>query len=640
MNNIASKLKEIINEEAGVEGYIGNDSTLDDLGLDSLDVVEITMAVEDEFNIEIPDEDVERMECFGDAVKYLESIFKKTDDNQAIKTKTISSTSLKSDQSAEVITSPNSTLNTEINISSEILMLAAQPDLYRTNAFRISGLPIDATTRDISRQVEKIKMMEKYGGIKLNASGPFPLDPPPDSEDTREALQRLRDPERRLIDEFFWFWPHTIGQSNSDKALQALSRNDIKSAKELWINYEAMSSEANVSMHNLAVVSHLLALDFEFNGDSKSLNVKDVKMRDYYWLESFKRWKILLDHEGFWSRLAARVRLLDDPRLTTGTVRRIRETLPVALLFINASSAVKAAEAGNNSETKRHLKIIKDSGFDTAVIENSLLKAVDPIRNRIKTICKAADEEGEENPKKAHQVARKVIDQTKQLLSILDLILPTDNPMREGAHDEVALSVLTNLISYGNETSKWEKPFELVKKALKIAISESARSRIQMNYDTIKVNYEYDLEYNTCFFCKENPPEDDATVEVDMHGDIERVWNKVHWRYLTVKVPRCDRCKGAHNRITALSWIGALVFGVFGFAQCVSIMDADEDMWFGALLAFGVITSIGAGIGYLIGKLTSPKETKPKSHYYDFSRIRELLNLGWEFGERPSDVEE
>ena len=87
MNNIASKLKEIINEEAGVEGYIGNDSTLDDLGLDSLDVVEITMAVEDEFNIEIPDEDVERMECFGDAVKYLESIFKKTDDNQAIKTK-------------------------------------------------------------------------------------------------------------------------------------------------------------------------------------------------------------------------------------------------------------------------------------------------------------------------------------------------------------------------------------------------------------------------------------------------------------------------------------------------------------------------------------------------------------------------
>lgn len=638
MNDIASKLKEIINEQVGVDEYISNDSTLDDLGLDSLDIVEITMTVEEELNIEIPDEDVERMECFGDAVKYLESRLKKTSNNQAIKMKTVSPPTLKSSNPEKLKATANSVPTTEINISSEILMEAAQPDVYRSNAFRISGLPIDATTRDISRQVDKIKMTEKYGGVTLKTGGPFPLDPPPDADNIREALQRLRNPERRLIDEFFWFWPHTIGQSTSDNALQALARNDINTAKELWVNYEMMSSEANVSMHNLAVVSHLLALDFEFDGDSKSLNEKDAKMRDYYWLESFKRWKILLDHEGFWSRLVARVRQLDDPRLTTGTVRRIRETLPVALLFINASSAVKAAETGNNSNAKRHLKIIQESGFDNVVIENALLKAVEPIRNRIKTICKSADEDGDQNPKKAHHVARKVIDQTKQLLSILDLVLSSDNPIREGAHDEVALSVLTNLITYGNETSKWEKPFELVKEALKIAISESARSRIQMNYDTIKINYDYDLEYNNCFFCKENPPDDSAAVEQQMHGEVERYGGKIYWRYLTVKVPRCTKCKSAHNRITALSWIGALIFGVFGFSQCVSIMNADEDMWFGALLAFGFITSIGAGLGYLIGRFTSPKNTKPKSHYSNFSRIKELLNMGWSYGSQPSDV--
>ena len=73
MSDIAARVKEIIANELGVEIEKVTDeaSFVDDLGADSLDTVELVMAFEEEFEIEIPDEDAERMQNVGDAIKYL-----------------------------------------------------------------------------------------------------------------------------------------------------------------------------------------------------------------------------------------------------------------------------------------------------------------------------------------------------------------------------------------------------------------------------------------------------------------------------------------------------------------------------------------------------------------------------------------
>lgn len=67
------RIKKIIVDQLGVdENKITEDSSfIDDLGADSLDIVELIMAFEEEFDIEIPDEDAEKMKTVGDAVKYL-----------------------------------------------------------------------------------------------------------------------------------------------------------------------------------------------------------------------------------------------------------------------------------------------------------------------------------------------------------------------------------------------------------------------------------------------------------------------------------------------------------------------------------------------------------------------------------------
>jgi len=71
---VEEKVKAIIAEQLGVkqEEVTPTASFIDDLGADSLDTVELVMALEEEFGVEIPDEDAEKMTTVGEAIKYIE----------------------------------------------------------------------------------------------------------------------------------------------------------------------------------------------------------------------------------------------------------------------------------------------------------------------------------------------------------------------------------------------------------------------------------------------------------------------------------------------------------------------------------------------------------------------------------------
>ena len=73
MSDIADRVKKIVVEHLGVEEDKVTESAsfIDDLGADSLDTVELVMAFEEEFGIEIPDDAAETIQTFGDAVKFI-----------------------------------------------------------------------------------------------------------------------------------------------------------------------------------------------------------------------------------------------------------------------------------------------------------------------------------------------------------------------------------------------------------------------------------------------------------------------------------------------------------------------------------------------------------------------------------------
>ena len=75
MSETADRVKKIVVEHLGVEAEKVTEeaSFIDDLGADSLDIVELVMEFEKEFNIDIPDEDAEKLRTVGDALAYLNS---------------------------------------------------------------------------------------------------------------------------------------------------------------------------------------------------------------------------------------------------------------------------------------------------------------------------------------------------------------------------------------------------------------------------------------------------------------------------------------------------------------------------------------------------------------------------------------
>jgi acyl carrier protein len=73
MSDITDRVKKIVVEHLNVDEakVLDDASFIDDLGADSLDTVELVMAFEEEFDIEIPDDAAETIQTFGDAVKFI-----------------------------------------------------------------------------------------------------------------------------------------------------------------------------------------------------------------------------------------------------------------------------------------------------------------------------------------------------------------------------------------------------------------------------------------------------------------------------------------------------------------------------------------------------------------------------------------
>ncbi len=79
MSSIEERVKKIVVEQLGVkaEEVTANASFVDDLGADSLDTVELVMALEEEFGCEIPDEEAEKIQTVQQAINYIEEAEKK-----------------------------------------------------------------------------------------------------------------------------------------------------------------------------------------------------------------------------------------------------------------------------------------------------------------------------------------------------------------------------------------------------------------------------------------------------------------------------------------------------------------------------------------------------------------------------------
>lgn len=526
------------------------------------------------------------------------------------------------------------------------LLDLATPELYERNAFRLLEVHVEATERELAKRKQ---VMEVASRNKLPVpAGPCRILPrtlAPDDHEIRDCSHAIQDAERRLAQEFFWFWPLALGQAGNDVGLRQLHQGDSDGAANIWRERERSPEEGPSSKHNLAVLYHFSALEIEreflngkpatkettTNSDTEKAKTAEAER---YWSESYRYWKMVTVEQSCWSRVVARIRAMDDKSLTTGAARRMERRLPVALTLINARLAIRAHQNGKTHHGQRHVARIRGSGFGAEAVDEALRIAVEPTRSAIKTICDLAKKDTDTDPAKADAATERLLEQTAGSLALLDLLLLEDNPARIAEHDQIALAGLSCIVSFGNKTENYKRTLELLDRLTPLAASTAASERVAHNRKIVQGIYEGSL----CWFCGQNQGNDKCPVEVKMHGEIEHIpidnGTRTRWSHITIKVPRCQACRdeAAGEDLTGVGCLGVLVGG-----GAFWLLAANDLGVLGAILGLAI-----AIVPALIVNSKAKKTRRPgiaKKSQNDFPRIKQLQSEGWGFGEKPPGVE-
>jgi hypothetical protein len=370
------------------------------------------------------------------------------------------------------------------------LLDACTPLVYVHNAFRISGLAVDASARDIKRRIDDLKHAEELGDAEAEHTHAFALEPPPTLEHIREAARRLQDPERRIIEEFFWFWPIEWGGGRADHSLTALSNGDKDTAFKTWSSALSNGNGASpvVAKHNLAVMYQLVALDSEQLALEDDLSPDQHQTIAKYWRTSFKWWEDLTADEMFWSLISDRIRMMDDPRLTTGFARRMRTTFPEALDKINAMLAVAFFEKGKLDLGRNHVTYMLETHQGLDDVPKTLAIVTKPLKTRVESSVEKARTAAQRAPKKAAQGAHDLLNAVAEPIKIIQMILPSSDHERIDLCDSVAETCLTCQIAFARETKDWAASLQLLDSAKVYAASQETKARIEENRITVANN--------------------------------------------------------------------------------------------------------------------------------------------------------
>lgn len=341
--------------------------------------------------------------------------------------------------------------------SLSLLLKAATPELYRRNAFRLTGLMVTATAREVARQADKLKMLAEVGGNAAYQLSVIPGMEAPTADEVREASQRLKDVETRALDEFFWFWPDDWGKPEADEAFVAVKQNDLDAAFATWTQREVENENerhAVIASRNIALVLHMRAIEWTLLDFTNPLPPERIAKVHGYWQEAFKRWEWLADDDRLWDAFKARIRQVNDAALTTGFARRLRSELPQAFDKINAELALTYAGKGRRTEAQWHVDFLKSThaGLDDTASTIGIVLA--PVRDRLERAMGFARKNLQSDKKNGITHAHKLLDAAEPLLAVMDMFHEADSLERCQLFDGVAECALDCGVAGYNTTEQ------------------------------------------------------------------------------------------------------------------------------------------------------------------------------------------
>jgi TPR repeat protein len=354
---------------------------------------------------------------------------------------------------------------------SELLDALGDDDPYRHNAFRLAALDVAVERRGLARRVTELDAAARLGA-PLPSRGILPVTPAPDLADVKAALNQLREPVQRLVQEWFWFWPG----ERPDQALECLTSGDADGAARAWL--EQMNGEdgdAGIAAHNIAVLRHVQALETSRGAAAET------------WLDALTAWDAALVDDGVWQRISGRAARIDERRLCPSAVDELRSELPRALLGLHAARIVRAAEDGDAAALAVHVAVLdrlagevgRPAGaFTTELVDGARSSAARTLAARVSAIVEEEHSHAAQRPSEAAVAANRMLDRARLPLQAIDRMRPATDPVRSGAHDDLVHAALQCNIRYYNATNDAAPGTPLMERITPVATTERSRSQL------------------------------------------------------------------------------------------------------------------------------------------------------------------
>ena len=378
------------------------------------------------------------------------------------------------------------------------LFSLAKAEIYQHNVFRLLELSPHATIREINKRKQ---LME----VARRSEAPIPLGQFPilsikeklSEQKIDELVSLAMDPFSRLINRIFWFWPEDGG---TDIAMEELKAGNLDGALQQWkIQNNTKNNNLNAT-HNIAILNHLRALESEIKSITAETSGNGIIQIISNWEEAFAGWRELIAMEDFWSQINEWVREENDPRLTTGMVRRLREHTPLFLILISGKLALSIGEKERYTQAKRLIQGVRLSQFPKEWIDEGLQIAASELEKKLHDYINSSHDQTNLDSRIANNAIQLLIRESQPLLRLLEILFKEKNPKLIALKDSIALAILTDVKIYTNKVESFSQSNQFLDDALRIASSRIVIEKLETakkSYNEILLsgNYWYSEDY-------------------------------------------------------------------------------------------------------------------------------------------------
>jgi hypothetical protein len=357
-----------------------------------------------------------------------------------------------------------------------------KPERFRRNPFRVLGLPVTATTRATATQVQKLSAVAERAGSDTALDGPFPIRPPPGTNDIKAAVRQLHDPLRRLIYELFWFWPLDGGDGASDPGFLALKAGDTAAAINLWNDAATHATSGPIARHNKAVWWLMTALGLERRAQTVLADSDGVARYERHWKGAISLWDQIIGDDRTWSVLSARARALDNGRSPLDLVHAIRRSIPHAFVNINAGLVGKYTSDGRADIAALHISLVTQANLHTIDVSDYARTVVARLKAGLLAHAQALDLGIEGREASGVDIAKELIAPLRSYFTCFTRLDPhAHDDSWEGVLDHVVRRANDYAVAYANKTDDIASAVALLRCASELAMADDLRELLDRN---------------------------------------------------------------------------------------------------------------------------------------------------------------